>query len=508
MNETENILRVKNFIKHYMLEIARRLARNDYGFYGDVKDTFVPTNPLPDIVDVLIEDKLNEYISKFYQKQDISGLKFSRNGIFALSDFTKMDVDTFDPVYPMYDRDIFNEIVTGLVKTLTVFKTVLSPSMTKYRLTVQEYIQKSMTSMFDIDGEEEYMVYRYLYSLIQDKGLLEEYGVSPTVINNPRAYNPVFDYSYLKDNEDVTVVIEDLKNEIPDFTHHIDEAMKIMSLPTDQMVYGKITTLSYMDIDTLVLIFIGYYNKAKELNNQPSSDTGLNQILFLMSSVIKRLKWILKNFREMADNNTIFVGYKFYGENKYKVYVIKENFDKVVEGGGTVNQLYGAMLKDISKNQDHKLVEDTPYYSYISVNDFLLEKSSYEKAYRHYLEVLTLKSRQQDRASLIDIYSVSIKFISIDDFFKYTKYSDKMKVMELVYSYVSNKSIGELSDVPSMVVSIFKDCLFASNSFSYFLNEMESSKKILGENTDANMAAYYAALSLLATYLIEQLDVV
>lgn len=183
------------------------------------------------------------------------------------------------------------------------------------------------------------------------------------------------------------------------------------------------------------------------------------------------------------------------GENLNEVIVIKDNYNKFLNNGGSPEAIYGAILDKVSS---------------LDINNLTKDKDMYTNKWDTYLKNESIKAKlgtlEQHRiAYRLGVTELFNNFM--DDDLKSTIPDEIVNnINEVTIAFLNSKKPEKLFDVNDIVEDFITEVLFGHTNAEEFIKYMKHYSR-LNPNITAKEAATYASADLVTDYLLTMIEI-
>ena len=400
------------------------------------------------------------------------------------------------------DRDLAKKIGELALSEVNLFKNTYNDSMFKYIDRVNFFLGENKT----LDLASKYSIMETtkpeVLKLLKEQGYFKEadgyadLGTAAVILPVPENIT-----EFLYATETVFINInQDLKSK-----YNADTFKGIWGdiLTNVSNTNNEIDSLFYGSSDKLdrLLILLGYINYIIE--NGRVEDTVLTSAQL---TVIKTLKYnvfvALSNFSTTLDKNSelgLLVSYINQLDNgTTNVYVDKDNYDKFLEEGGSVECLLGFLLSKFSTTSNNNNV----------YKEILEDAENYKLQYTSMLSTDKIRRAVEVNNKLPNYYSIALSEL-------YRDFSDEAKSIyvpdvnaadKILDEILYDKNDNEQLNVEQVSYELFMKISTMSN-YSKFMGYMSNISKSNPE-LDPKQCATLAFVDLVLSFTLEQLSIV
>jgi hypothetical protein len=511
--------KIENLLKETELLVALPLLKRNEDLFGPY-DTY-PSTLIKSLINILVKNEIKALIDNA-RKENPSvsgGLVIPNNSIFSIIDYSLMDDDKFDSKIPLVPEKIVDALYKKVSSVIRQYKDRILPNLKLYKANITDLIGKmtnvDYSTVFKYVGTD----WDYLYDLIlEGKGfitpatplnreldtflnpsikLLSDINILKSRLNikSPASLSVVFE-DWLK-TQDVDTYLEQIAADIDAATTYGDLATRFTKL------------YSIASLPKLIIAYTVISNTLDEIGDELGSNERsllvgiLNHLGNYITKYIKNLQKLINE--DIPDERKVVIyGYSKNNDRDITIYYIVPNFEKIKDQGIKRSTLAGAVLSEI--NRANVISTDyTPLY--INGEKLLANKINYNDLYESYLDFLSATDRNRDRSALLNIYTLALSKLPSYIFSDYSTIGSEVKAAEYVLDLIDRLSTDELLDVDKTATYIFSNMLDLTN-FGTFVEYMENSKQVLGDDINSDKAAFYATLRLLTDYLVTQVRVI
>lgn len=414
-------------------------------------------------------------------------IDFTPNSIFGMLDENPNVIDY---------NELAVKIAGKIGNEVNLFKNTLLPFLKDYREVVNKLLadRKSLSDIPNYQIKE--VTVPTVFEIFKDKGILIESGrqvelpISNLIIPTPKSEEIK---SFFK-TEMLT-----MENAIDELLHNVTDA-KLVSLWEKYLLNvsgtnDNIASITYKtdgDMNELALLFVLVGNLRTKIpeNVSVSSEVYTKVMRDFYNKLINDISIVMKRYNQFGNGNKLVLA--LHGK---VVYVHSGLYRKFIVDN-TAEVIMGMLVSENITAKNHY------------VNDILLNKSEYIKAWEKKIRLDTIATKLESTNSYKLVYDIGLKKLLGEigeDVGKYIPYTDDDNLIA-TRAYLAGLKTSDLLNVDYVTMEIVGEILLPNTNFYAFTENMLEYSK-LDSTLSSQEAASLATLDIIINYLMDQVTV-